>query len=156
MNAKRKSEVPILIADDDHEDREMIRDALKESRLLNELHFVNDGEELMNYLHQRQKYQDREKYPMPGLILLDLNMPKKDGREALKEIKNDPTLKLIPVVVLTTSQAEEDVFRSYNLGVNSFVTKPVTFDSLVSTMRDIGRYWFEIVELPASKEDEKK
>ncbi|MEQ1877812.1 MAG: response regulator [Bdellovibrionia bacterium] len=156
MQSKQKREIPILIADDDHEDREMIKDALRESRLLNELHFVNDGEQLMDYLHHRRKYEDKIQYPMPGLILLDLNMPKKDGREALKEIKCDPILKLIPVVVLTTSQAEEDVFRSYNLGVNSFVTKPVTFDSLVSTMKDIGRYWFEIVQLPASKEDESK
>ena len=147
---KVKSQVPILVADDDHEDREMIQDAMKESRLLNEIHFVKDGEELMNYLNHRQNFKDPEKFPMPGLILLDLNMPKKDGREALKEIKSDPVLKLIPVVVLTTSQAEEDVFRSYNLGVNSFVSKPVTFEALVATMKDLGRYWFEIVELPAN------
>ena len=87
----------------------------------------------------------------PGLILLDLNMPRKDGREALREIKADPALKHIPVVVLTTSKAEEDIYRTYNLGVNSFITKPVTFEGLVSVMRALGRYWFEIVELPPSE-----
>ncbi len=148
---KPKTEVPILVADDDHDDRQMIKDAMEESRLLNKIHFVNDGEELMDYLHHIGKYEDSSKYPTPGLILLDLNMPKKDGREALKEIKNDSHLKQIPVVVLTTSKAEEDVYRTYNLGVNSYVTKPVIFDSLVHIMRELGRYWFEIVELPPAK-----
>lgn len=143
-----KKQVPILIADDDMDDCEMIRDALKESRLLNELYFVKDGEELMNYLHHQGKYEDRNKYPKPGLILLDLNMPRKDGREALKEIKCDENLRQIPVVVLTTSQAEEDVLRTYNLGVNSFITKPVAFEGLVQIMKDLGQYWFKIVELP--------
>ncbi|HEX4924454.1 MAG TPA: response regulator [Bdellovibrionales bacterium] len=144
-------EVPILIADDDIEDRELIRDALEESRLLNRLIFVSDGEELMEYLQGRGRFKNREENPLPGLILLDLNMPKKDGREALKEIKGDTGLRKIPVVVLTTSKAEEDIARTYNLGVNSFVTKPVTFDSLVAVMRDLGRYWFEIVELPVTE-----
>ncbi len=143
-----KSQIPILVADDDVDDCEMIKDALKESRLLNELHFVRDGEELMAYLNHRGKYEDKGKYPLPGLILLDLNMPKKDGREALKEIKGNERLRQIPVVVLTTSRAEEDVFRTYNLGVNSFITKPVAFEALVQIMKDLGRYWFEIVELP--------
>jgi two-component system, response regulator len=133
--------ITILVADDDAEDRMMIRDALQENRLANDLRFVEDGEELMNYL-------TRESNPKPGLILLDLNMPRKDGREALKEIKNHPELRGIPVVVLTTSKAEEDIYRTYDLGVNSFITKPVTFQSLVSITKDLGRYWFEIVELP--------
>ena len=137
-------QVPILVADDDEEDRQLIKDALKESRLLNEIIFANDGEDLM----QKLKTMNR----LPGLILLDLNMPRKDGREALKEIKSDPRLKRIPVVVLTTSKAEEDVYRTYNLGVNSFITKPVTFNSLVDLMSDLGKYWFEIVELPTEKE----
>ena len=144
--------VPILIADDDRDDCQMIREALLESRVLNELYFVGNGEELMDYLLHRGNFSDWEKYPKPGLILLDLNMPRKDGREALKEIKSHPSLKSIPVVVLTTSQAEEDVYRSYNLGVNSFVSKPVTFESLVSTMGDLGRYWLEIVVLPPDRE----
>jgi CheY-like chemotaxis protein len=154
LKTKSKNQVPILIADDDLDDCQMIREALQESRLLNELHFVGDGEELMNYLRHRGKFGDKNKYPSPGLILLDLNMPKKDGREALKEIKSDEKLRQIPIVVLTTSQAEEDVLRTYNLGVNSFITKPVAFNSLVNIMRDLGRYWFEIVELPASSQKE--
>lgn len=140
----------ILIADDDADDREMIKDAFTENRLRNDLHFVADGTELMDFLRRQGKYK-QSGAPRPGLILLDLNMPKMDGREALKEIKNDPELKSIPVVVLTTSKAEEDVYRTYNLGVNSFVTKPVKFESLVKLTSDLGRYWFEIVELPASE-----
>ena len=140
--------INILVADDDADDRLMIKDALTENRLANDLRFVNDGEELMDFLQRRGKFQKPETSPRPGLILLDLNMPKKDGREALREIKQDPSLRGIPVVVLTTSKAEEDVYRTYNLGVNSFITKPVTFDSLVTITRDLGRYWFEIVELP--------
>lgn len=156
MTKKIKSQVPILIADDDLDDCQMIKEALHESRLLNDLHFVSDGEELMNYLHHKGKFENRNAYPLPGLILLDLNMPKKDGREALKEIKSDPTLRQIPVVVLTTSKAEEDIIRTYNFGVNSFITKPVAFEALVQIMKDLGRYWFEIVELPEPVENMKK
>lgn len=141
---KNKSQVPILIADDDRDDCEMIKEALEESRLLNQLYFVHNGDELMTYLNHRIQAG----HGLPGLILLDLNMPKKDGREALKEIKSNPQLRQIPVVVLTTSKAEEDIFKTYDLGVNSFITKPIAFDSLVTIMRELGRYWFEIVELP--------
>jgi CheY-like chemotaxis protein len=146
-----QSPITILMADDDADDRLMMRDALEENRLANDLHFVEDGEELMDYLFRRGKYEDPAKSPRPGLILLDLNMPKKDGREALQEIKGHGELKSIPVVMLTTSKAEEDVYRSYNLGVNSFISKPVTFESMVAIVRDLGRYWFELVELPRSK-----
>ena len=138
----------ILLADDDADDRMLAKDALVESRLANELRFVEDGEYLMDYLYRRGQFADPQTSPRPGLILLDLNMPRKDGREALAEIKNDPELRSIPVVVLTTSEAEEDIYRTYNLGVNSFITKPVTFDGLVQVMRALGQYWFEIVELP--------
>lgn len=144
----RRTTVTILMADDDEDDCMLAREALAESRLANALYLVRDGEELMDYLHQRGKYTDRNLAPRPGLILLDLNMPKKDGREALREIKTDPQLKHIPIVVLTTSKAEEDIYRSYELGANSYITKPVTFASLVEVMRTIGKYWFEIVELP--------
>ncbi len=154
MKIKPKSKVPILVADDDLDDCQMIKEALQESRLLNEIHFVHDGEELMNYLNHQGKYTDQIKYPQPGLILLDLNMPKKDGREALKEIKTNPALRQIPVVVLTTSKAEEDIYRTYNLGVNSFITKPIAFNSLVTIMTELGRYWFEIVELPEAPRKE--
>ncbi len=150
---KLNSHVPILIADDDLEDCQMIKEAFEESRLINSLYFVHDGEELMSYLHHQGKYEDMKRHPTPGLILLDLNMPRKDGREALKEIKSDAKFRQIPVVVLTTSQADEDIFRTYNLGVNSFITKPVAFDSLVQVMRELGRYWLEIVELPDGKDD---
>jgi CheY-like chemotaxis protein len=141
--------ITILLADDDADDRMMAADALEESRLANDLRFVEDGEELMDYLNRRGKYSEPEKSPRPGLILLDLNMPRKDGREALREIKAQPDLRTIPVVVLTTSKAEEDIYRTYDLGVNSFITKPVNFESLVAVMRTLSRYWFEIVELPA-------
>ncbi len=145
----RRKSITILLADDDADDRMMAADALEESRLANDVRFVEDGEELMDYLRRRGKYSDPAAAPRPGLILLDLNMPRKDGREALREIKAEPNLRTIPVIVLTTSKAEEDIYRTYDLGVNSFITKPVNFESLVGVMRALGKYWFEIVELPA-------
>lgn len=147
---KNRRSITILIADDDPEDRMLAEDALKESRLINDIRFVEDGEELLEYLQHRGKYTDPESSPRPGMILLDLNMPRMDGREALKIIKTDAELRRIPVVVLTTSQAEQDIYRSYDLGVNSFIIKPVTFESLVNIMRVLEAYWFEIVEVPAS------
>ncbi len=143
--------VIILMADDDADDRLLTQDALRESHLANELRCVGDGEELIDYLKKRGKYAKAGSAPRPGIVLLDLNMPKKDGREALKEIKADPDLKEIPVVVFTTSKAEEDIYRSYELGVNSFITKPVTFENLIQVMKTIGKYWFEVVELPSRK-----
>ncbi len=140
--------IVILMADDDADDRILTKDALEESRVVNDLRFVEDGEALMDYLNRRGKYADPEESPRPGLILLDLNMPKKDGREALKEIKEDADLRRIPIVVMTTSKAEEDIFRSYDLGASSFITKPVTFERLVELMRTMGQYWVEFVELP--------
>lgn len=146
MNSKRS--ITLLMADDDADDRLLTRDALQESRVVNDLHFVEDGQELMDYLRRQGRYSDPESSPRPGLILLDLNMPKKDGRTALQEIKSDPELRRIPVIIMTTSQAEEDIFRSYDLGANSFITKPVTFERLVDLMKTLGRYWIEFVELP--------
>ena len=143
--------ITILIADDDEDDRLMAQEALEEARLANELHCVEDGEQLLDYLYRRGEYTALQKVPLPGLILLDLNMPRKDGREALQEIKADPILRRIPVVVLTTSKAEEDILRTYDLGVSSFIVKPVSFDSLVEVMKALARYWFEIVELPSKK-----
>jgi CheY-like chemotaxis protein len=142
--------ITILYADDDPEDRMLVQDAWNESRLMNDLHFVEDGEELMDYLYRRDKFAHLAGQPLPGLVLLDLNMPRKDGREALKEIKSDPGLRMIPVVVLTTSKAEEDILRAYDLGVSSFIVKPVTFQSLVNVTLALRKCWFEIVELPAS------
>lgn len=146
-----QNQVVILIADDDEDDRIMFKDAWEESRKSNILYFVETGEELMDYLHLQGRFSDISLAPRPGLIVLDLNMPKKDGCEALKEIKNDNALRTIPVVALTTSQAEEDILRAYDLGVNSFITKPASFESLVETLNILGKYWFEIVELPYGK-----
>jgi CheY-like chemotaxis protein len=150
MSSDRRP-ITILMADDDEEDLQMTQEALQESRLGNDLRFAFDGEELMDYLLRRGQYTDPADSPRPGIILLDLNMPKKDGREALAEIKANPDLRNIPVIVLTTSRAEEDIFRTYDLGVSSFITKPVTFDGLVSAMKVLAEYWFEIVELPNGK-----
>jgi CheY-like chemotaxis protein len=147
-DAGRRS-ITILMADDDEDDREMTREALQNAHLANEMRFAVDGQDLMDYLRGEGRYADPKlSSPRPGVILLDLNMPKKDGREALAEIKADASLRSIPVVVLTTSKDEEDVFRTYDLGVNSFITKPVTFAGLVEVMRTWQRYWFELVELP--------
>ena len=149
MQDKHKIPITILICDDDDDDLMLTQQALEDAHISNELRFVEDGEEMLDYLYQRGAFSgETGSAPRPGLILLDLNMPKKDGREALAEIKNDPSLRNIPVLVLTTSKAEEDILRSYDLGVNSFITKPVTFGGLAEAMRVISQYWFEIVELP--------
>lgn len=140
--------ITILIADDDPDDRQMTAEALREARLANDLHFVEDGVGLIAYLTRTGDYASAEAAPRPGLVLLDLNMPRMNGREALEIIKADADLRHIPVVVLTTSKAEEDVYRSYDLGVSGYITKPVTFTGLVSAMSVLGRYWFELVERP--------
>ncbi len=147
MSTERNS-ITILMADDDRADRMMAEEAMEEAKLANDLRFVVDGQELMDYLRRQGNYEDPSTSPRPGLILLDLNMPKKDGRKALEEIKADENLKRIPVVVLTTSKAEEDILRSYNMGSNSFITKPVSFEGLVEVMRGLSNYWFELVKLP--------
>jgi CheY-like chemotaxis protein len=149
--SKEPRAITILCADDDPEDRSLMQEAWQESRVANPLDFAYDGEDLMDYLHRRGKHASLEGAPLPGLILLDLNMPRKDGREALREIKSDPAFRSIPVVVLTTSKADEDILRAYDLGVNSFIIKPVTFKSLVDLTLAFSKYWFEIVELPPSE-----
>jgi two-component system response regulator len=140
--------ITILLADDDEDDRLMTRDALREARLHNDLRTVVDGVELLEYLRHEGAYAAPDAAPQPGLLLLDLNMPRMDGREALREIKQDPQLRSLPVVVLTTSKAEEDIVRTYELGVNSFISKPVTFLGLVNVMKAFSHYWLEIVDLP--------
>jgi CheY-like chemotaxis protein len=152
MKYKPGEPITILMADDDPEDRMLAMEALEEALLANDLRFVEDGEELMDYLKRRGRYTDPEDSPRPGMVLLDLNMPRKDGREALEEIKADPELKTLPVVILTTSEADEDILRTYDLGASSYITKPVTFDGLVKIMLALKTYWFEIVELPGQNE----
>jgi CheY-like chemotaxis protein len=139
----------ILMAEDDSDDRLLAQDALMESGLATDVHFVEDGVELMDYLNRRNKFSQLANTPRPGLIILDLNMPKKDGREALREIRANPDLRKIPVVVFTTSTADSDIARVYDLGANSFISKPVAFNSLVGVMKAIGQYWFQVVVLPA-------
>lgn len=148
-----KNPITILLADDDEEDRMLVRDALQEGRVVNELATVNDGVELLEYLRCEGAYSGRVGEPLPGLLLLDLNMPRMDGREALHEIRLDPRLRAMPVVILTTSKAEEDIVRTYDLGVNSFITKPVSFEALVETMRTLTHYWFQVVELPGAHKE---
>ncbi|MEJ7622393.1 MAG: response regulator [Pyrinomonadaceae bacterium] len=150
MNNETKGKrVTILMADDDADDRMMTKEAFEESRLRNDLRFVENGVELLDYLKRRGRYEDPTSSPRPGLILLDLNMPKMDGREALKEIKADPALKNIRVVILTTSKAEEDIYKTYDLSAASYITKPVTFAGMAEVVRVLGKYWLEIVELPS-------
>lgn len=144
----RRRPVTILMADDDPEDREFAREALEGSRLANDFRTVSDGVELLAYLRREGEWGEPGSAPRPGLILLDLKMPRMDGLEALREIRSDPELRNLPVVVLTTSGADEDIARSYELGANSYIRKPVTFEGLVEALGAVGRYWFEVVEIP--------
>jgi CheY-like chemotaxis protein len=140
----------IVMAEDDADDRLLVKDALEECQWNADLRFVENGEELLDYLLRQGKYKRAEESPRPRLILLDLNMPKKDGREVLRDIRARPELRRIPVVVLTTSKADTDIARTYELGANSYIAKPVQFDGLVNLMRVISEYWFKTVELPVS------
>lgn len=149
MDSKPRDTITIVMADDDPDDCKLAQDAFEEARLSNRLLFVKDGVELLELLRRQGKYAGEASEPLPALILLDLNMPRMDGRETLEHIKADPKLRHIPVVVLTTSRAEEDVMRTYQLGANSYIVKPVTFESLVDVVQQLGRYWFQLVEIPA-------
>ena len=151
MSALSRRPLTVLVADDDEDDRSFIKKAWSKGRAANDLRFVEDGEELTEYLNHSGRYIDPASAPRPAVILLDLNMPKKDGREALREIKANPELRQIPVIILTTSQADEDICRSYDLGANSYITKPVTFAALVEVLQVLGKYWIEIVDLPPEK-----
>lgn len=144
-----KTTSEILIADDDSEDRMLIIDALLENNVKNKVQSVENGEDLLHYLKNKGLFSDKEKYPLPGVIFLDLNMPKMDGREALKEIKGDKTLCSIPLIIFTTSMDKRDITQSYKFGANSFISKPVTYSSMVNVMKQISNYWFETVELPS-------
>ena len=148
---KTRKPLKILIADDDPDDRTLTKEAFEENFLLNDLNFVEDGKELMDYLFQQGKYANATNHSLPELILLDLNMPRKDGREVLKEIKAHAEFRKIPVIILTTSKAEEDIIKTYELGANSFITKPVTFSGLVEVTKNLGKFWFDTVRLPSPK-----
>jgi CheY-like chemotaxis protein len=143
---RSRRDMTIVLAEDDEDDRELIREALQDSRLEEQMQFVGDGQELMDYLHRSSPTS--EATPRPSIILLDLNMPRKDGREALAEIKADPGLRTIPVIVLTTSTSEQDIRNAYGLGASSYITKPVTHDTLTEVMEAVTEYWFDVVELP--------
>lgn len=149
----REGPTHILLAEDDPDDRMLTRRAIVESRMKTTVAAVTNGEELMQYLTREGPYGDETEAPRPDLILLDLNMPRMDGREALREIKSDANLRRIPVVVLTTSEAEQDILQSYDLGVNAFVTKPVSFDALAETMESLGEFWFDLVKLPPERDE---
>ena len=146
-NANRRPAV-VLLVEDSPADQIATERAFKKSRLLNDLYIVEDGEQALDFLYHREKYSNPEDSPKPDLILLDLNLPRVDGRRVLATIKEDEDLRIIPVVVLTTSSEEEDVVRSYGLGVNSFVTKPVNMQSFLDTIQTLQSYWFQIVVLP--------
>ena len=144
--------ITILMADDAPGDRLLTQEAMKDARLINDLRFVENGEELLDYLHARGKFAPPASAPRPGLILLDLNMPRKDGRTVLKELKNSPALHNIPIAVLTTSEDDADVYRSYDLGVNSYIVKPVTFEAIVDTLQTLKQHCFQILEIPSSND----
>ena len=140
--------IEILLVEDNAGDVRLTKEALKEGRVLNHLNAVEDGVEALAYLRKEGVYADR---PRPDLILLDLNLPRKDGREVLAEIKQDPTLRRIPVVILTTSSAEEDILRSYGLYANCYITKPVGLDEFISVIKSIQDFWFTVVVLPPNE-----
>jgi len=140
--------IEILMADDDKDDQLLTKKALEKSRLINNLHFVDDGVHLVDYLYHRNGYEDKTRFPRPDLILLDLNMPRMDGREALRIIKNDESLKRMPVIILTTSQEDKEILNSYDLGANSYITKPVDFSNFLDAMAVLSEYWISIVKLP--------
>ncbi len=147
MDSQVKKAV-VLLAEDDEDDYILAKDVFQDSKRPPDLRWVKDGEELMDYLSRRGRYLKPEDCPRPALLLLDLNMPRKDGREALKEMKSHSEFRRIPVIVLTTSKAEEDIFKAYDLGANSFIRKPVGFDQYVDMVKVFQKYWFEIVQLP--------
>jgi CheY-like chemotaxis protein len=140
--------IRIVVADDDADDRMMIKEAFEESKLANPIDFVEDGIQLLEYLNRQGKFAHLKGQPYPAFILLDLNMPRMDGRTVLKEIRESSEFHRIPIVILTTSKAEADIIKTYNLGVNSFICKPVSFDKLVDIVKTVGHYWIEIVALP--------
>ena len=148
-DGKPGAPVEILLVEDNPADVRLTREALKEGKVYNNLHWAKDGVEALEFLHRQGKYADA---PRPDIILLDLNLPKKDGREVLQDIKKDDKLKRIPVVILTTSKAEEDVLKSYNLHANCYVTKPVDLEQFIVVVKSIDMFWLTVVTLPNGKD----
>ena len=142
------SPIRIHMCDDDPDDQLLVSDALEEARLGNPIDFTNNGKELLQYLNREGAFSHLVDEPLPGIILLDLNMPVMDGREVLSKIKQHEKFRSIPIIVLTTSKAEADIARTYDMGVNSFIMKPVSFDSLVDMIKSVTDYWFHLVSLP--------
>jgi two-component system, chemotaxis family, response regulator Rcp1 len=145
METTLLNSIDILIVEDNKGDARLIEEVFNQNKVFNSLNFVNDGVEAMDFLYARGKYK---KMPKPDLIILDLNLPRKDGREVLAEIKADDNLKSIPVVIMTISQAEEDILRSYNLHANCYVTKPLDLKQFIKVVKSIENYWFSVVKLP--------
>ncbi len=148
QNAQNQRSVAIVIAEDNEDDYLLTKLAFEENKILNPLYWVKDGQELLDYLQRKGEYNDDIKYPFPQLILLDLNMPRMNGKTALGLIKADPVLKRIPVIVLTTSAADEDILQSYDLGVSSYIRKPAENSDFVEMIRQFKTYWLDLVELP--------
>ncbi len=146
-NTTSQGKISIIMADDDADDRLLTQSAFEENQISNPMHFVENGQELMDFLQRKGKYNALN-HPLPSLILLDLNMPKMDGREALREIKADPDLRKIPVLILTTSKSEKDIVESYSLGASCFISKPANFEQLLEVVKNIGRFWLETASIP--------
>lgn len=150
-NQETRETIPVLLVEDDEDDVRLTQRAFSKGRILNKLYVVGDGEEAMEFLKQRGRYVDSSRAPQPGIIMLDLNMPRMSGREVLKKIKGDKDLQHIPIIILTTSDQESDVWECYKSGANTFITKPVEFDKFLDAVVTIGKYWLEIAELPTGE-----
>ncbi len=149
---KQRARTVLLMADDDEDDCLLMAGAIREAFQTDNFHCLKDGQELLDYLFHRGFYEDNDLFPSPDLIFLDLNMPKKDGRQTLKEIKTDPQLRMIPVIIYTTSSSQQEIELCYKLGANSYIVKPISFERLVETVRCLNKYWFEVATLPLSKQ----
>ncbi len=150
-----KNRIPILLVDDDEDDIHLVKRAFQKGRILNKLYVAHDGEEALDFLYHRGDFENHIDLPRPGIILLDLNMPRMDGRETLQVIKADENLQSIPIIVLTTSDAEKDILESYKHGANSFITKPVEFSKFLEAVVTIGKYWLSIAEVPEITDEQR-
>ncbi|MCC6561061.1 MAG: response regulator [Xanthomonadales bacterium] len=148
MNAKTKRELPVLVVDDDADDRMLFAEAFAYAKLENPVAFVENGEELLDYLRNQREYADADAFPTPGLILLDLNMPRKSGREALREIRADAALRHLPIVVVSTSRSEDEIRHCYAEGANAFASKPASHAGFMRLIHSLGEHWLSLVELP--------